>query len=253
MVRSPQTTMFLSVWGLFALHSLWNGQYHGVNAFSFGPITTTTTTTTTTTRLSRLFVSASLELWTAPSIATTTTATTKTRLAPVITDDTISKVNVMTSIPELLQFMEQGNHRKSSSSSSLSSSSSSSSELVVVHYHANYCKTCQRAGIKLNKLARDFAKISFAKAEVQLFLPTPSQTLNSLGVSRFPFVQIYRRGVRVASFSTGPSHLFEGKVCKALLDCLNRSDEQWSALATQNYQDIQENLQARRQLLQTVQ
>jgi thiol-disulfide isomerase/thioredoxin len=246
MVQSPQTTLFLSVWGILAFHSIWNGQYHRVNAFSFGSITTTTTTKTR--RTSPLFVSASLELWTAPSITTTTTTTTtKTRLAPVITDDTISKVNVMTSIPELLQFMEQGNHQKSSFSSS------SSSELVVVHYHANYCKTCQRAGIKLNKLARDFPKISFAKAEVQLFLPTPSQTLNSLGIFRFPFVQIYRRGVRVASFSTGPSHLFEGKVCNALRDCLNRSDAQWSALEIQNYEDIQENFQTRRQLLQTVQ
>jgi len=121
-------------------------------------------------------------------------------------------------------------------------------EFVVVKYYAHYCKICQRAGMQFKKIATEYPDISFGKVE-SMVLPDSANTLRSLGVSKFPFVQIYRKGQCVASFSTGPSHLFVKKVRDTIDSCLKRSPEEWNAFLSEFSSEIESNRQARETLL----
>lgn len=120
-------------------------------------------------------------------------------------------------------------------------------QLTVVKYYAHYCKICQRAGIQLKKVASEYPDVRFGKVESMVF-PDSAQTLRSLGVSKFPFVQIYRRGQCVASFSTGPSHLFVKKIRDTIDICRNRTPEEWDAFTTEFSNEIESNRQARENL-----
>jgi len=49
-----------------------------------------------------------------------------------------------------------------------------------------------------------------------------------VGVTRFPFIQIYRNGERVASFGTGPAHNFQKIVGDTIDQMLyHTSQEEW--------------------------
>lgn len=120
-------------------------------------------------------------------------------------------------------------------------------ELTVIKYHAHYCKICQRAGIQLKKVASEFPDVRFGKVESMVF-PDSANTLRSLGVSKFPFVQIYRHGECVASFSTGPSHMFVKRVRDTIGDCQRRSPEEWQHFTTEFANEIASNHEARQAL-----
>lgn len=120
-------------------------------------------------------------------------------------------------------------------------------KLVVIKYHAHYCKICQRAGLGFKKVATEYPDVQFAKVESLVF-PDKAKTLRSLGVTRFPFVQIYRQGKCVASFSTGPSHRLVRRVRANIYDCRQRSKEEWEEFSNQSSDEIQSNLLARRDL-----
>mmetsp|Transcript_20255 Transcript_20255/g.36555 ORF Transcript_20255/g.36555 Transcript_20255/m.36555 type:complete len:259 (-) Transcript_20255:310-1086(-) len=120
--------------------------------------------------------------------------------------------------------------------------------LTLVKYYANYCKICQRASIQLKKVAKEYPNVQFAKVEQGVMTQPSAETLRTLGVRKFPFVQIYRGGKCVASFSTGPSHIFVKKVRDTLDMCLDRTPEDWDAFVNQFYAEIEENTQARRSL-----
>jgi len=77
--------------------------------------------------------------------------------------------------------------------------------------------------------------------------------LRALGLTKFPFVQIFYGGDCVASFSTGPSHLFRQRVQGTLDVCLNRSEEEWTALRQYFADDIRKNRAARHDLLRAIQ
>jgi hypothetical protein len=69
----------------------------------------------------------------------------------------------------------------------------------------------------------DNSGICFANVEV-----TGNPKLcTTVGVSRFPFIQIYRNGERVASFGTGPAHNFQKIVGDTVDQLLHTSPEQW--------------------------
>jgi thioredoxin-like negative regulator of GroEL len=121
-------------------------------------------------------------------------------------------------------------------------------EFVVIKYYAHYCKICQRAGMQFKKIATEYPNVSFGKVESMVF-PDSANTLRSLGVSKFPFVQIYRNGQCVASFSTGPSHLFVKKVRDTIDTCLKRSPDEWDAFLSEFANEIESNRQAREELL----
>lgn len=185
-------------------------------------------------------------------VASSTTGTAGNRSARILEQDPITMdfslsdesstlpkretnlVQIITSVPELLTSMQGGDD-------------SSSKDLTIIKYHASYCKVCQRSGIQYKKLATEYPDVHFAKVEHQV-LPHPTPMLKSLGVTKFPFIQFYRHGKCVASFSTGPSHLFVKMVRDTLQACRKRTDEEWQAFEEQFSKEIQDNIHARKAL-----
>jgi hypothetical protein len=94
--------------------------------------------------------------------------------------------------------------------------------LLVVKYHTNYCKLCKRANLTYKKIASEWSKrlkgpkpdhiktkveeIRFIRVETTKI---DKERTRELGISQFPYVQIYRRGECVASFATGPEKQFQ--------------------------------------------
>jgi len=124
---------------------------------------------------------------------------------------------------------------------------SQQSKFVVVEYFASYCKLCQRAGMIFKKIAMENSAkpVSFHKLEASRL---PSDTLRTLGVTKFPYIQIFYRGDCVASFSTGASHVFGPRVRDTIDLCLARSDEEWQDFGRDFGKEIQENRDARRRV-----
>jgi len=117
--------------------------------------------------------------------------------------------------------------------------------LLVVLFHAHYCKLCQRSNIQFRKLAHNTEEnVSFVRLETSHF--TPDQ-LKELGVTRLPFVQIYRKGICVASFST-QQHL-ESKLKDTLQVCWRRRERDWKTFENYFVTDIRANRVARQRLL----
>lgn len=116
-------------------------------------------------------------------------------------------------------------------------------ELLVVNYYASYCKICQRSSINYKKIANEMKEqpLRLARLEVSRL---PTNLLKKLGLTRLPFVQIFRHGKCVASFSTGPSHMFAPKVRDTLQTCLARTQDEWDAFLREFDAPIQENIQS---------
>ncbi len=154
------------------------------------------------------------------------------------------------------------------------------SSLVVIKYYASYCKICQRAGIQFKKIATEYSRgdVRFAKVEASVLaggggkngsnnsiqhhphqnhaaagssIATSADALRRLGVTKFPFVQIYRQGLCVASFSTGPSHLFVKKVRDTIDLCLERTPDVWDGYCNEFQQEMESNRKARLELCLT--
>ena len=124
-----------------------------------------------------------------------------------------------------------------------------SDQLTLILFHAHYCKICQRATMQLTKAAREYPNVNFAKVESKVIPEPQADNLRTLGITKFPFVQIFRHGDCVASFSTGPTHMFLRSVRGTLDLCLQRDDQAWSDFAIEFEQYIQENRDARSQVL----
>ena len=120
--------------------------------------------------------------------------------------------------------------------------------MTLILFHATYCKICQRAAMQLNKAAKEYPSVRFAKVEAQVFPEPASDHLRTLGVSKFPFVQIYRKGKCVASFSTGPTHMFMRKIRETLDLCSERDDACWESFETDFAGEIESNRLARKNL-----
>lgn len=172
---------------------------------------------------------------------------------------TAESVELSPTLPPPVQSQSHGSSRPLNSVEAITTTtdltafmlgSQNEDELMVVKYYAHYCKICQRAGIQLKKIASEYPDVRFAKVESMVF-PDSAQSLRSLGVTKFPFVQIYRKGQCVASFSTGPSHLFVKKVRDTIDICLNRSPEEWESFVSEFSNEIEANQQARESLFPT--
>ena len=122
--------------------------------------------------------------------------------------------------------------------------------ILVVMFHAHYCQTCKRAGLQYQKLAKKLASDS-NEDQTTIFTNLESSTclsadqLRAMGVTKFPFVQIFRKGDCVASFGTGPVHLFARKVEGSLEACRARSPDDWENFFNQFGADMAENQQGR--------
>jgi thioredoxin-like negative regulator of GroEL len=112
-------------------------------------------------------------------------------------------------------------------------------QLTVIKFHAHYCKTCQRMSIPFKQLSKTYEHIQFVRLEATEDFS--SEQLRSLGVTSFPFLQIYRGSHCVASFAGGGPY-FRRKLQDTLEECLKRDD--WEAFYEEYRSYIEENAQA---------
>lgn len=120
--------------------------------------------------------------------------------------------------------------------------------MTLILFHAHYCKICQRATMQLTRASKEYPSVGFCKAESRIVPKPVADNLRLLGVTKFPFVQIYRGGNCVASFSTGPTHLFLRKVRETLDLCLDRDKDAWEGFYNEFATEIDANRDARRKL-----
>ena len=213
---------------------------HEQEMTTLGSITTPSTTLSTARKV-------------ATTSAVTKTATKRTN------NNKKSPVRMASTIEELLTIMNRGfedrddeeekNDGVESNNGGDNTSSSSSSSMTLILFHAHYCKICQRAAMQLIRAAKEYPSVTFAKIEASVLNPEPADKLKSLGVTKFPFVQLYRDGMCVASFSTGPTHMFMRKIRDTLDLCLDRDDECWGGFMDEFANEIQTNQVARNKLL----
>ena len=162
---------------------------------------------------------------------------------------TKNPVTIANTMQELLDTMN--GHSSSGIDNTIDNSENSieSSGMTLILFHASYCKICQRAGMQLIRACKEYPSVKFAKVEASVFPDPATPKLKSLGVTKFPFVQIYHYGKCVASFSTGPTHMFMRSVRNTLDLCLERDDECWNGFVTEFSNEIESNQLARTNLL----
>jgi len=114
-------------------------------------------------------------------------------------------------------------------------------ELLVLLYYAHYCRKCQRSMVHLKKMASQYQTTNVRFAHMESTRQFSSDELRALGVTKFPYVQIFRQGECVASFA--PMPYFDRAVRSAVEEALNRPD--WNAFMTQFYAEIKANRDAR--------
>mmetsp|Transcript_5594 Transcript_5594/g.7892 ORF Transcript_5594/g.7892 Transcript_5594/m.7892 type:complete len:272 (+) Transcript_5594:115-930(+) len=118
-------------------------------------------------------------------------------------------------------------------------------ELVIVKFHAKFCKVCARVILKYKKMAMQHrdketpVPIKFLSIESTENM----KIIRTLGVKKFPFLQIYRNRECVASFGTGGSHNFQRAVGGTVEQKLNSSEEEWDAFSSEFKTEISEGLE----------
>jgi thiol-disulfide isomerase/thioredoxin len=123
-------------------------------------------------------------------------------------------------------------------------------DLTVVLFFAHYCKTCQRAIVPFKQLANDSeSSVRFVRFETSSLSP---KQFFSLGIDRVPFLQIYRNGICVASFSatektsrTSRKMVLRPRLLENIEACRRRSMTEWSAFRDKYDAEIEANKLAR--------
>lgn len=132
-------------------------------------------------------------------------------------------------------------------------------DLTVVLFFAHYCKTCHRTIVPFKQLANNYLSLSsshpsqssvrFVRFETSVL--SPKQFL-SLGIDRVPFLQIYRNGICVSSFSatqktsrTSRKIVLRPRVLEHIDACQRRSLTDWLAFRDQHDAEIEANKAAR--------
>jgi len=113
-------------------------------------------------------------------------------------------------------------------------------EFQMIKYYASYCKVCQRIKPLYKRIANSeiAANVSFGSVEVSVIGDTP--TLETLGLTKLPFIQIYQNKKCVASFSTGgQTYTFKKQIKSTLSSCKERSPEEWHEFLTTYQTDIE--------------
>lgn len=123
-------------------------------------------------------------------------------------------------------------------------------DLTAVLFFAHYCKTCQRAFVPYKQLANSHKETAkFIRFETSVL--TPKQFF-SLGIDRVPFLQIYRNGICVSSFSatqkiskTSSKIVLRSRFLEELDTCQRRSLTDWLTFRDQHDRKIEANKAAR--------
>jgi hypothetical protein len=135
----------------------------------------------------------------------------------------------------------------------------SNPKFLVVLYHAHYCKICQRANTKYQQMAKSYPASTIQFARLESSRIPADQLRTGLGVSKFPFIQIFlsfgakdQNMLCVASFGPGPIHLFQKVLGDTIDTCLRRSLSDWQCFMAEFQTDVQANLRQRQQLLSSL-
>lgn len=123
-------------------------------------------------------------------------------------------------------------------------------DLTIVLFFAHYCKTCQRAFAPYKQLANTATQgIRFVRFETSGLMP---KQFRGLGIDRVPFLQIYRNGICVSSFSavqkistTSSKIVLKQRLLEQIDACQRRSLSDWSAFRKQHDREIEANKAAR--------
>lgn len=118
-------------------------------------------------------------------------------------------------------------------------------ELVIVKFHAKFCKVCARVILKYRKMAN---QQHAADTPVPIRFITIECTANmkiiqTLGIKKFPFFQIYRNRECVASFGTGPAHNFQRAVGGTVDQKMKTSVEEWESFRAEFQNEIASGLE----------
>ena len=106
--------------------------------------------------------------------------------------------------------------------------------LVVVKYYAKVCPLCRRVAPKYKKMARMYQQqqqpIHFCEIEKSV-CPTLFDTMQ---VTTFPFIQVFRNGLCIASHGTQSLSTFEPIVKDTVQHFLNmnQNEQHWNAFLT---------------------
>jgi len=112
--------------------------------------------------------------------------------------------------------------------------------LVVIKYHAKFCTVCARVIIRFKKMAHNLnnqenpVPIIFAGVE----LTENAKIFSTLGIKKFPFLQIYRNTECIASFGTGPAHNFKRAAGGTIKDRLATTDAEWEKIRSDLSEEI---------------
>ena len=102
--------------------------------------------------------------------------------------------------------------------------------LSVVKFYAKTCPLCRKIDVKYKKMALFYqtAPIRFAQVDKRIH----PELCNTLGVDRFPFIQIYRNGQCVASHGVDSDRQFGPLVHDTIQNELAMRNSDWDAFLT---------------------
>lgn len=109
--------------------------------------------------------------------------------------------------------------------------------LVVVKFYGKSCPLCKRVALKYKKLARYYSTAPIQFAEVDKTVHP--DLFETLAVTTFPYIQIYRNGQCVASHGTQTAQMFERIINDSIYNFLTMQSEQWDSFLTAFQEPIQ--------------
>jgi len=114
---------------------------------------------------------------------------------------------------------------------------------TVVYFYANYCKKCKVAMPRYAKIAKlhneGEQKVQFAKMESSRLV---TKKLKRLGIDRFPLMQVWRNGERIASVAGASG--FQQQLKDTISQAQTRTAEEWAAFREEHEHSIKESVQA---------
>jgi thiol-disulfide isomerase/thioredoxin len=102
--------------------------------------------------------------------------------------------------------------------------------LVAVKFYGKSCPLCKRVALKYKKIARFYAKAPIRFAEIEKTVH--SQLFDTLEITTFPYLQIYRNGQCIASHGTESETMFERIVNDTIQNFLMMQSDHWESFLT---------------------
>ena len=120
---------------------------------------------------------------------------------------------------------------------------------MAVKFYGKSCPLCKRVALKYKKMAKIYSKAPIEFAEIEKTVhPNLFETLE---VTTFPYLQIYRNGQCIASHGTESAQLFESIVNDTIQQFLMMQSNDWDSFLSAFAGPIQkstENLQTARDM-----